>query len=571
MKKIIWQHFLKVSAHLSARVVGGFWIATLSWAVSAQTVDPPNSNTGKNTVISVQKDTPAVNSAISNNGNNNNPINTLPAPKNIPPTALANPKPLGVGAPTTLEDMGDMSRSPTDNIVPLPATLVNEGDNLPTRVYHHPILNKISQQAVVNIQTTGGQSQEKQSVGSGFFISKDGYIVTNFHVISEHFFNPKDTKLLVRIGANDISPLEASLENVDLINDLALLKIKAPQTQEKNKEKITEPAASSAVYQFLEFSTQPLDAGQKVYSLGFPNNWNLTAIEGIANGNMSRKIIPRYLISHSLTGGMSGGPTVDENGVVVGINVAATAKLSVVIPSPEITRLFETRFKVALTPNIEEGQKIKYLRDKTYKDYDAFSEKLIHKIADTTLKMKLGNFNLDLDGDFMECWSAGIDKNNIWSGKVAAPESKYDNTVLSCATTDEVFLTEKQKLGGVRFYVSHYQAEQDLVFWKNLENVYNLTTLRNATLLEQSGLKTSFHCQHENIQVGAAQKMHTCVAQLKQNSNLYQALITIGAYKKVAAPTTHNQALVLTVIANGFSASQLKVLNKYLYQFSKDL
>ena len=79
----------------------------------------------------------------------------------------------------------------------------------------------------------GQEGADRTSLGSGFIISKDGYILTNNHVIQDA------DEIVVRL--NDRRELEAKLIGADASSDLALLKVDAknlPTVKLGNSEKL---------------------------------------------------------------------------------------------------------------------------------------------------------------------------------------------------------------------------------------------------------------------------------------------------------------------------------------------
>lgn len=146
--------------------------------------------------------------------------------------------------------------------------------------------------------------------GTGFFISSDGYIVTNFHVI-------EDAKVIdVQLSVNGkIEKYGANVVVSDKINDLAILKI------------ISKDYKIDKVIPYgLQFGSE--DVGAEVFTMGYP----LADVMGneikFTDGKISSKSgingdIRMYQISTPIQPGNSGGPLFNSNGNVVGI-VSAT-------------------------------------------------------------------------------------------------------------------------------------------------------------------------------------------------------------------------------------------------------
>lgn len=141
--------------------------------------------------------------------------------------------------------------------------------------------------------------QEVASLGSGFIIAEDGYIVTNNHVIE---------------GADDIivrmrnrQELKATVVGADPRTDIALLKVEAKGL----------PVAKIG-------SSANLKVGQWVIAIGEPFGLDYTVTHGIVSA-LSRSLpedtyVPFIQTDVSINPGNSGGPLFDMNGEVVGVN-----------------------------------------------------------------------------------------------------------------------------------------------------------------------------------------------------------------------------------------------------------
>lgn len=139
--------------------------------------------------------------------------------------------------------------------------------------------------------------------GSGFFISEEGHIVTNNHVI--------DNAVEIEVTLDNGSVLEAELVGADAETDLAVLKVK-----------------DAGTYPYVGFGTSTnLRRGDWVVAVGSPLGFSGTATAGIVSavgepGDLRRsQSYTDYLqIDAAINRGNSGGPTFDLNGRVVGVN-----------------------------------------------------------------------------------------------------------------------------------------------------------------------------------------------------------------------------------------------------------
>ncbi len=139
--------------------------------------------------------------------------------------------------------------------------------------------------------------KNKLGHGSGFVISPDGYIVTNYHVISEK----EDLKVVM----NNQEEFNVEIVRVNKIYDLALLKIDTTNLK---------PLKISA--------DRDIEIASTVYAVGTPNAVDLGQtiskgiISGIRDTNFKSKLIQT---DSSINGGNSGGAIINKNGLVLGV------------------------------------------------------------------------------------------------------------------------------------------------------------------------------------------------------------------------------------------------------------
>jgi len=146
------------------------------------------------------------------------------------------------------------------------------------------------------------QSQHAMALGSGFIISPDGIIVTNNHVIQ----NAVD----IKVTLDDGTELPAKLLGADAKSDLAVLKIQAPK-----------PLATIAWG-----DSDKLKLGDQILAIGNPFGIGTTVTAGIVSARGRDLHSGPYddfiQIDAPINHGNSGGPLVDREGNVVGINTA---------------------------------------------------------------------------------------------------------------------------------------------------------------------------------------------------------------------------------------------------------
>jgi serine protease Do len=189
---------------------------------------------------------------------------------------------------------------------------------------------KVYEQArsqLVQIRTVLKGRASQTSVGSGFFVAKEGLIVTNFHVVSEAALKPERHDLVYVTADGREAPLR--ILQLDVLHDLALLK--AGDAPGRSFDAL--PFRSDA---------EPLAQGERIYSLGNPLDVGFAVVQGTYNGLVRRSFYPQIFFGGALSAGMSGGPALDEEGHVVGINVARR------VDGEQVSFLVPASFAVAL-------------------------------------------------------------------------------------------------------------------------------------------------------------------------------------------------------------------------------
>ena len=154
----------------------------------------------------------------------------------------------------------------------------------------------------------GPQTREAQSLGSGFIISADGYVVTNNHVITAEGKGEVET---ITVTMPDGTEYPAKLIGNDAASDLAVLKI--------------EPKKALPFVKFGNSSNARV--GDWVIAIGNPFGLGGTVTAGIISAVYRNTGLggayDRYLQTDaSINRGNSGGPMFDMNGQVIGINNA---------------------------------------------------------------------------------------------------------------------------------------------------------------------------------------------------------------------------------------------------------
>ncbi|PKM33000.1 MAG: serine peptidase [Gammaproteobacteria bacterium HGW-Gammaproteobacteria-12] len=163
-----------------------------------------------------------------------------------------------------------------------------------------PMFREFFERSIPQIpRNPGGRQREAQSLGSGFIISPDGYIMTNNHVVADA------DEIIVRLS--DRSELEAKLIGADPRSDVALLKVEGKDLPVVRLGKSDE-----------------LKVGEWVLAIGSPFGFDHSVTAGIVSAKgrnlPSDSYVPFIQTDVAINPGNSGGPLFNLQGEVVGIN-----------------------------------------------------------------------------------------------------------------------------------------------------------------------------------------------------------------------------------------------------------
>lgn len=148
------------------------------------------------------------------------------------------------------------------------------------------------------------KSRKAESQGSGFVLNRDGYIVTNNHVVANQ------TKITVTLSSG--SSYEASLIGTDPLTDLALIKIDVDASEPLTPLPLGDSSATNI--------------GEWVLAIGSPYGLDATVTAGIISAKdrsiQSGPFDSFLQTDASINPGNSGGPLINMAGEVIGINTA---------------------------------------------------------------------------------------------------------------------------------------------------------------------------------------------------------------------------------------------------------
>jgi len=172
--------------------------------------------------------------------------------------------------------------------------------------------------SVVRVVARDGRFQTH--LGSGFFVSEDGLLVTNYHVI-------RGTELADVVRADNTTLYVEGIVAEDREADLALLKVNVSDARPLRLGQNSPPAV-----------------GAKVFAIGNPDGLTNTLSEGLISGVRNDKTghLAAVQTSAAISHGSSGGPLMTPDGVVVGVTAATMVdgqNLNFAVPAADVRKL----------------------------------------------------------------------------------------------------------------------------------------------------------------------------------------------------------------------------------------
>lgn len=218
----------------------------------------------------------------------------------------------GRRAPAAIELPEEILASPRLPLLPTASPAISPDEAVNVAVYER--CNK----SVVNISTVTVVANSLifgvvpgEGNGSGSIIDKQGHILTNNHVI--------DDARQIQVTLFNEETYDAELVGADPINDIAVLKVKAPADE-------LHPMAMG--------DSDQLKVGLRVFALGNPFGLFRTMSEGIISSlNRSLAVHENWEIKQiiqidaNINPGNSGGPLLDTQGRLIGMNTAIASKV----------------------------------------------------------------------------------------------------------------------------------------------------------------------------------------------------------------------------------------------------
>lgn len=347
------------------------------------------------------------------------------------------------------------------------------------------------EQSVYQVRVINQQSGKKTAIGSGFIVMEPNIIATNYHVVSTFVNDPEEFELDYLSTTGKSGKLE--LLAVDVIHDLAVLKANEP---------LGTPLHLAQVPQ----------KGARLYSLGNPLDLGFSIIEGTNNGIMKNSDDNNILFSGSLNPGMSGGPTLNEQGEVIGVNVATSGnEISFLVPGQYLATMLE-RLKLS---GFEQDAD---LDERIAEQLRGNADKYIKRLTDakwTTLPIGKLVVPGDIEG-YVRCWD---------NSSKPDPDELMRVYYTRCTNDSNIYLDDGLEVGSLAYEYIWLTSDKMTPprFYKGYQT-------QNSSVLESKAGKndvTNFACHTDFTQVAGQEfKMTICRRDYLNYKGLSDMMVT---------------------------------------------
>ena len=304
-------------------------------------------------------------------------------------------------------------------VPPAEAPAVDEAAPLPPPSSAAQKLYSAAKGDLLQIRMLLKNGRSQSSVGSGFMVGTSNLVLTNYHVVSQMAIDP-DVYVGEFVDTDGKSgPVE--LLAVDVLHDLAVVRI-------KNR-------FGTGFFEVPEKAVK-LTQGQYLYSLGNPLDLGFAISEGSYNGIISRSFYDQLMFTGPINSGMSGGPSVTNDGTVAGVNVSKRRDGELVSFLVPVRYAQELLKKVAARPvppkdfNPLIGEQLL-----------AHQRAMIDRLLDAPLDLKsMGPYVVPVrESEQVRCWG----RSNVKA------EATFNADTIACAMESAIFVSESQQTGHV--------------------------------------------------------------------------------------------------------------------------
>ncbi len=345
------------------------------------------------------------------------------------------------------------------------------------------------QDRLYQIRTIDKASGSKASIGSGFSIAQNGKLITNYHVVSKFILHPEKYQLEALDHVNEVYMVKVL--QIDVINDLALIELQGVESTP-----------------LLELAHEQPEKGEEIFSLGNPRDLGMTVVPGTFNGKTTHSYYDRILFSGSINPGMSGGPVLNREGKVIGVNVATSGnQISFLVPLEKLKQLVEFAPANDLPLSEQAYQQLKQNQQ----------ELMTHLFNANWEKVPLGDSKVVGElTDFISCWGESNQRKN----------EKFSEVYRRCKNSEYIYIAPDFYTGIIEMEFFWYQS-QELTEWQFYKMLNDSFSNASAGNMASEDHVTEYNCTTDFVSREESPNIHKavyCVREYKQFAGLYDVL-----------------------------------------------
>lgn len=395
------------------------------------------------------------------------------------------------------------------------------------------LFNKLNS-SIVQIQIIEIESGNKSSIGSGFIIHPDNQVISNYHVVAEAIRFPDKYNIRFLNSKNQTGDLH--LVDLDVVHDLAVLTL-------------DESEASKSVGSGISMVQDSMLKGASLYAIGNPRDLGMTVVLGSYGGLLETSMYHKILFSGSLNPGMSGGPAVNEEGQLVGVNVATAGN--------QISFLVPTEYLVALLNRADKelGQvnKKPLLKKRLHKQLLENQQVLTDSLLSSHWPVEeFGQAKVPGEATaYIKCWG----------GTARVEKALFEQTHKECFSQDQIYINEGLTTGQVSYSFSWYRTDKvgAFRFYNQYEQAFKGIEVGNRVNEEHV---TDFTCHTDFLnRDGSVWRSVLCARAYKDFKGLFDITFVMAS---LFEPT---QGLIADFTVAGVEKENgMKLLKTYLEQ-----
>lgn len=382
---------------------------------------------------------------------------------------------------------------------------------------------------VLEVRTAATGGSGKAVYGSAFVVDKSGLLITNYHVVATVLQNRERLYKVLVQERDGGQPIEGQVLGVDLIHDLALVRV--PRTF---------PTA-------FTFADKDSAQGDRLYSMGIPHDLNLSIIEGVCNDVIRSAPYEQLHVSSPLNSGMSGGPTVNQAGQVVGVNVAVLREASNI--SFSVPARFAQALLAARRGGLVIGPYSPELHQIVATQMTEVQAELTRQLLQATAQAPFEGWLRGAVPEHIKCWSEKHSDNE--------ERPRYHISSEVCHPSGQILIDHRNMAGSYHLHTRVIEpgALNRLQVYSLLDQMFNEESMEETMMrfAAQRHVNTRNECDARTVvgKGGVPLRVLYCINAYRDYPGLYD-------YTMRVATLTADRPLLLELSLSGFQAESIR-------------